>query len=403
MIERGIWVVRMKNGPVDRFYFDNNATTPVSSEVLEAMLRVLSRDFGNASSIHHYGQAAKRHLEQARGQVASAIHADPKEVVFLSGGTEADNLAVFGTVRYDARPNKHVITTAIEHPAVLGACAQMEREGVEVTRVPVGSDGVVDPGDVRRALRPGTVLVSVMHANNELGTLQPLEEIGRIAREAAVLFHSDGVQAVGKVPVDVGKLGVDLYSLTGHKIYAPKGEGALYVRSGTKVGAVQFGGHHERDRRPGTENVPGAVALGRACEWAAANLEAESERVRRLRDRLESALLDRVPDCGVNGGRAPRTPNTSNMYFDGIEGEALVIALDLKGFAVSSGAACSSGAVEPSHVLLAIGLRRERARACIRFSLGRSNTAEQVDALVEAVTGAVDHLRRIAPAYKANA
>jgi cysteine desulfurase len=263
--------------------------------------------------------------------------------------------------------------------------------------VAVSAEGVVDPEAIRRALRPETVLVSVMHANNELGTVQPIGEIARVAREAGVAFHSDGVQALGKIPVDVAALGVDLYSVSGHKVYAPKGEGALFVRRGTAIGSVQFGGHHERDRRPGTENVPGAVALGRAAEWLAENQDAEAERLRALRDGLERALLDRVPACGVNGAGAPRTPNTSNMYFDGIAGEALVIALDLKGFAVSGGAACSSGAVEPSHVLTAIGLSPERARSSIRFSLGRLNTAGQVEALVEAVAGAVERLRRVSP------
>jgi cysteine desulfurase len=386
-----------------RYYFDHNATTPVAPEVLEAMLPLLREDFGNASSIHHYGQRAKQHLETARRQVAGLIHAQPQEVVFLSGGTEADNLALFGVVRTAARLSRHVITTAIEHPAVLGACAQLEREGVAVTRVPVSSAGVVDPDDVRRALRPDTVLVSVMHANNELGTVQPIAAVARIAHEAGAVFHSDGVQALGKIPVDVEVLGVDLYSTSGHKVYAPKGEGALYVRKGTPVRSVQFGGHHERDRRPGTENVPGAVALGAAAAWLTANLETEAARQGVLRDRLEAALLSRLPGSGVNGGGAQRTPNTCNMYFDGINGEALVIALDLRGFAISSGAACSSGASEPSHVLTAIGLSPERARASIRFSLGRLNTAEQVDALVEAVAESVEHLRRIAPAARTHA
>jgi len=386
-----------------RYYFDHNATTPVSPEVFEAMAPLLREDFGNASSIHHYGQRAKQHLETARRQVAGLIHAQPQEIVFLSGGTEADNLALFGVVRNSPRPERHVITTATEHPAVLGACAQLEREGAEITRLPVSPEGLVDPDTVRRALQPSTVLISVMHANNELGTVQPIAEIARIARAAGVAFHSDGVQALGKIQVDVEALGVDLYSVTGHKVYAPKGEGALFVRKGTAIGSIQFGGHHERDRRPGTENVPGAVALGRAAAWLAENGEAEAERLRGLRDRLEASILERVPGTGVNGGGAPRTPNTSSMYFDGIRGEALVIALDLRGFAVSSGAACSSGAVEPSHVLTAIGLSADRARATLRFSLGRLNTAEQVEALVEAVAEAVAQLRRVAPAERAHA
>lgn len=384
---------------MNRYYFDHNATTPVSPEVLEAILPVFREDFGNASSIHHYGQTAKRHLDEARARVAALFGANTDEIVFTSGGTEADNLAIFGTVRYDPRPRKHVITTAIEHPAVLGACAQLERECVEITRVPVGGDGVVHPSDIRKAMRPETVLVSVMHANNELGTVQPIAEIAALAHEAGALMHSDGVQALGKLPDTPGSLGVDLYSVSGHKVYAPKGTGALYVRKGTPLGAIQFGGHHERDRRPGTENVPGAVALGAACEWLRENMAAENERVRALRDAFESAVLARVPDCGVNGAGAPRTPNTSNMYFDGLASDAMLIALDLKGFAVSAGAACSSGASEPSHVLTAIGLPRERARSCMRFSFGRLNTADQTEALIEAVVETAARLRRLAPTH----
>jgi cysteine desulfurase len=388
---------------MNRSYFDHNATTPVAPEVLDAMLAVLREDFGNASSIHHYGQRAKRELETARERLAALLHAQPRDVVFLSGGTEADNLALFGVVRNTRRERRHVVTSTIEHPAVLAACAQLEREGVAVTRVPVSAAGVVDPDDVARALEPDTVLVSVMHANNELGTVQPIAEIARVAHASGALVHSDGVQALGKVPVDVEALGVDLYSVTGHKIGAPKGEGALWVRPGTPLGAVQFGGHHERDRRPGTENVPGAVALGRAALWLTENQGREIVRVGGLRDRLESGILARVRGARVNGAGAPRTPNTSNIRFDGIAGEALVIALDLAGFAVSSGAACSSGAVEPSHVLLAIGLSPDEARSSIRFSLGRTNTAAEVDALVDAVAGAVARLRRIAPEGTAHA
>lgn len=353
--------------------------------------------YGNASSIHHFGQVAKQRLEMARRQTAGLIGCKAREIVFVSGGTEADNLALLGTVRHAPGDSRHVITTAIEHPAVLNACAQLEREGVTVTYVRTGSDGIVDPHDIRRALRPDTVLVSVMHANNELGTVQPVTEIAAIAREAGVYSHVDGVQALGKIRVDVEALGVDLYSMSGHKIYAPKGIGALYVRQGTRLGAILFGGHHERERRPGTENVPGAAAFGCAAELAGVHLESELPRLSALRDRLESAILERIPHTGLNGNRARRTPNTTNLYFDCLEGEALVIALDLRGFAVSSGAACSSGAVEPSHVLLAIGLAADRARASIRFSLGRENTAGQVDALVEAVAASVAHLRKLSP------
>jgi cysteine desulfurase len=382
---------------VQHFYFDHNATTPVSGDVLEAVLPCLSEAYGNASSIHHFGQIAKQRLEDARRQVASLLGCDPREVVFTGGGTEADNMAVLGAVRAAERGSRHVITSAIEHTAVLSPCAQLEREGVAVSRVAAGADGVVDPDDVRRALRPDTALISIMHANNELGTLQPIAEIARIARQAGVLFHADGVQALGKTPVDVRALGVDLYTISGHKIYAPKGVGALYARKGVRLAPVTYGGHHERDRRPGTENVAGAVGLGAAAEWMRANQEPEWRRLAALRDRLESGIVARVSDCAVNGRRGQRTPNTSNIRFDFIEGEALVIALDLRGFAVSSGAACSSGAVEPSHVLLAIGLAPEAARSSIRFSLGRANTAAQVDALIEAVAESVAHLRRISP------
>src|SRR5215831_5031823 len=359
------------------------------------MVSCLGQVYGNASSIHHFGQSAKQRLEAARRQVAALIHATPQEIVFTSGGTEADNLAILGAARASSVERKHVITSAIEHPAVLSTCKQLAVEGVEVTGLRVAASGVVNPDDVCRALRPETVLISIMHANNELGTLQPIAEIAQIAREAGVLLHVDGVQALGKIPVDMQALGVDLYTMSGHKLYAPKGAGALYVRRGTRLAPITFGGHHERDRRPGTENVPGIAAFGAAAELAGRRLNEDSERLSRLRDRLEAAVLDRIPGSGVNGSRWNRVPNTSNLYFDGIDGEALVIALDLRGFAVSTGAACSSGALTPSHVLKAIGLSEDRARASMRFSLGRGNTVDQVDALTDAIGASVAHLRRI--------
>ena len=380
---------------VQRFYFDHNATTPIAPEVLETMVSCLDQVYGNASSIHHFGQSAKQRLEAARRQLAALINAAPQEIVFTAGGTEADNMAVLGVARAAEGGRKHVITSGIEHPAVLSPCKQLMAEGVEVTSLRVPASGVVNPDDVRRALRPETVLISIMHANNELGTIQPVAEIAQIAREAAVPLHVDGVQALGKIPLDVQALGADLYSMSGHKLYAPKGVGALYVRRGTRLAPVSFGGHHERDRRPGTENVPGIAAFGAAAELAGSRLRAESDRLSALRDRLENAVLDRIPGAGINGSRWNRVPNTSNLYFDGIDGEALVIALDLRGFAVSTGAACSSGALTPSHVLKAIGLSDDRARASMRFSLGRANTAEQVDALVDAIQASVTHLRRI--------
>jgi cysteine desulfurase len=375
-----------------RAYFDYNATTPIAPEVRQAVVSCLDETYGNASSIHHFGQAAKQRLEMARRQLAALINAKPTEIVFTGGGTEADNMAILGVVRAAAGPRKHVITTAIEHPAVLAPCGQLEREGVAISRLPVGAAGVVDPNDVLRALRPETVLVSVMHANNEIGTIQPVAEI---AAQSNVPLHVDGVQALGKIPVDVAALGVDLYSVSAHKLYAPKGVGALYVRKGARLAPLSFGGHHERDRRPGTENVPGIAGFGAAAEAASRNLSEQALNISALRDRLEGAILDRIPETGVNGTRASRTPNTTNIYFDGIDGEALVIALDLRGFAVSTGSACSSGAVTPSHVLTASGLSAERARASIRFSLGRFTTAAEVDALIQAIGASVAHLRRI--------
>ncbi len=360
------------------FYFDHNATTPLAPEAASAYTAALEEAYGNASSIHHFGQVAKQKLETARRSVATAIGAGPKEIVFVSGGTEADNLAIRGIVR----EGQHVVTTCIEHPAVLNTCA-----GLDATFVPVSRDGVVDPSDIRAALRKNTVLISVMHGNNEIGAIQPLREISQIAREAGVLLHSDGVQALGRIPVNVRELGVDLYSISGHKLGAPKGIGALYVRDKTPLAAIAFGGHHERERRPGTENVAGAVALG-----VAVTLQTDT---RALRDRLEAGILARVPNTFVNGAGAERLPNTSNICFEGIEGEALLIALDLKGFAVSSGSACSSGAVEPSHVLMEIGLTKDQAKSSLRLSLGRGNTPEQVDALIDAVVHSAAHLRRI--------
>jgi cysteine desulfurase len=390
---------------VRRFYFDHNATTPVSQSVLEVLVAALLEVPGNASSIHQDGQLAKQHLEAARRETAALLGCHPKELVFTSGGTEADNLAILGAVQAisqaNGSPRKHVVTTAIEHPAVLNPCRELERTGVAITYVRPGSDGLIDPADIRRALRPETVLVSVMHANNETGTLQPIAEIAALAHEAGALMHSDGVQAAGKISVDVEALGVDLYSISGHKFYSPKGIGALYVKNGTKLRPIQFGGKHERERRPGTENVPSAVAMGQAAAIARDTLAIESARLESLRDRLETGILARVPDSGVNGA-GERTPNTTNIYFDGLEGEALVISLDLKGFAVSSGSACSSGAVEPSHVLLAMGLTPERARASLRFSLGASNNREQVDALIDAVAESAAQLRKLSPTYSYN-
>ena len=371
------------------YYFDNNATTPVAPEVLDHMRETMAEVYGNASSIHYYGQAAKRHLEGARRSLAARFHCDPRELVFTSGGTESDNLAIFGIAR--RQPGSHIITSCIEHPAVLNACTQLEREGHTVTRLPVDAAGLVSPDDVRRALRPDTSLITIMHANNETGVVQPVETIAAIAREAGVVCHSDAVQTAGRIPLQLNA-GPDLVSISGHKFGAPKGVGALFVRKGIELQPLFYGGHHERDRRAGTENVPGASALGvaaaRLADWTA---------LAPLRDRLEQGILARVPAARVNGHGANRIPNTTNIRFDGIEGEAMVIALDLRGYAVSSGSACSSGAVEPSHVLLAMGLTPAQARSSVRLSLGPANTEAEVDGLLEAVSSAVAHLRRISP------
>ncbi len=373
---------------VTRFYFDHNATTPLSPEVFQAMAPLMTDIFGNASSIHQFGQQARGELDRARRSVASMLGAKPEEIVFTSGGTEADNMAIFGA-------GGHVITTTAEHPAVLEAAAHLP----DATFVPVDANGIVEPQAIAAAIRHDTKLISVMHVNNELGVIQPVREIARIAHQAGIMFHSDGVQAIGKIPVHVDELGVDLYSISAHKIYGPKGVGALYLRKGTDLRPLIYGGPHERKLRAGTENVAGAAGFGRAAEWVVEESAAEAARQSGLRDRLEQGILAQIPDAHINGAAATRVGNTSNIRFDGIDSEPLLIALDLKGFAVSSGSACSSGATEPSHVLAAIGLNREQARSSVRVSLGRSNTEEQVEALIEAVVQVVARLRKLAPAY----
>ncbi len=378
-------------------YLDYNATTPVDRAVLEAMLPYFAENFGNASSIHSSGQRGRSAVDAARDSVAALIGAKPAEVVFTSGGTEADNLALFGAVMASNQSRKHVITTAIEHHAVLNAAQALEKEGIDVTYVSVGSGGVVDPQDIRRELRPETILISVMHANNELGTIQRIEEIGRIAAEADVYFHCDAVQSAGKMPLDVNRLGVDLLSVSAHKIYGPKGIGALYVRTGTPLAPQFHGGHHERDLRPGTENVPGIVGFGKAAELAKMNCETDAERVAVLRDRLEEMLTGSLGSVHVNGDRGRRIANTTNLAFAGAGGEALVIALDLQGISCATGAACSSGAVEPSHVLLAIGLSADEARSSLRFSLGRATTFDEIDRAIAIIPPTVERLRALSP------
>jgi cysteine desulfurase len=379
-----------------RVYLDNNATTPVLPEVLEAMRPYFAEHFGNASSIHHHGQETRAAVERARESVSALLGCRPSEVVFTSGGTEGDNLAISGLTR----AGDHVISSTIEHHAVLNSCKHLEVMGCEVTYVPVDGRSLVDPDDVRRALRPNTRLITIMMANNETGVLQPVEEIGKIAAEADVYFHTDAVQAAGKVPIEVKGLGCDLLSISGHKLHAPQGVGAIYVSKGTVLQPLFYGGSHERSRRAGTENVPGIIGLGKAAELAREALErGDLARISAMRDRIEQSILSEVDATGVNGEGAPRVPNTTNIHFDYIEGEALVIALDLKGLAVSTGAACSSGAIEPSHVLTAMGLPPEIARASLRFSLGKQNTPDDIQFALALVPQTVARLRELSPVY----
>ena len=383
-----------------RFYLDNNATTPVLPEVFEAMRPYFSERFGNASSIHHHGQDTRAAVEQARDSVAALLGCRASEIIFTCGGTESDNLAIAGLTA----PGDHVITSGVEHHAVLHAVKHLEKTGCEITCLPVDGRGLVDPHDVRRALRPNTRLISIMMANNETGVLQPVEEIGEIAAEADLFFHTDAVQAAAKIPIDVAHIGCDALSISGHKFHAPQGVGALYLRKGTRLQPLFHGGRHERSRRAGTENVPGIVGLGKAAELAAQGFERrDDQKLAALRDRLERGILSHIDEAGVNGDGAVRTPNTTNIYFDHIDGEPLVIALDLKGLSVSSGAACSSGAIEPSHVLTAMGLRPDRARASVRFSLGKQTTQEDIDFALELVPQTVARLRELSPAYRKEA
>lgn len=382
-----------------RVYLDNNATTPVDAEVLSAMLPFFAGRYGNASSIHSAGQEARSAVEAARASVASLIGAKPAEIVFTSGGTEADNLAIFGFIAAHRRERQHVICSPIEHHAVLNAVEALEKRGIDVSWLPISRDGVVDPEDVRRALRPETILITVMHANNELGTIQPLAEIGQIAFESDVYFHADAVQSAGKIPIDVNEMKVDFLSLSAHKIYGPKGVGALYVRENTPLEPILFGGTHERSRRPGTENVAGIVGMGKAAELAGARLCEDSARLSGLRDRLEAGICATVGETQVNGDRASRVANTTSITFAHAEGESLVIALDLQRVQCSAGAACSSGATLPSHVLRAIGLPRDDAKSTLRFSLGRFTAPEDVDYTLAVIPSVVERLRSISPSY----
>jgi cysteine desulfurase len=378
-----------------RTYFDHNATTPPDPAVVEAMRRALIEDFGNPSSVHHFGQRAKALLDEARSSVATLIGAEPAEVVFTSGGTEADNLAIRGAAEaLEPTGRRHLVASSIEHEAVLNTVKALARRGWTVTLLPVGASGILDPKALEEAITPETALVSVMHANNEIGTVQPIAELASIAHRAGALMHTDAVQSVGKIPVDVRRLGIDLLSLSAHKINGPKGAGALWIKRGTRLVSTMAGGKHERNRRGGTENVPGIVGLGVAADLARTKAARLTE-IAALRDRLERVVLERVTGTAVNGAREARVPNTTNISFDGVEAESLLIALDLEGFAVSTGSACSAGTLEPSHVLRAMGLPAHRTQNSIRFSLGAGNTEADVDQLVAKLPTLVEKLRTL--------
>ena len=384
-------------------YLDNSASTRVDDEVVAAMLPYLSEDFGNASSTHYWGQRAKQAIEEARAQIAQLLNAQPTEITFLSGGTESDNLAIKGVAEVQAARGRHIITSQIEHPAVLATCAHLEKQGWNITRLPVYREGIVRLEEVRAALTDETVLITIMQANNELGTLQPIREIGALVRERRAAgqrhlhLHTDAVQAVGKVSVDVKDLGVDLLSFTAHKIHGPKGIGALYLRRGVRIAPQMHGGHHERDRRAGTESVPLIVGIGKASELARIHLAERAGQMRELRDYLEAELFRRIPDISRNGDAERRVPSIANFNFEHVEGEGLQISLDLKGIAVSTGSACSSGSTEPSHVLLAIGLTRDMGHGSLRFSLSKDTTRGEIDYLLETLPTLVEKLRQISP------
>ena len=379
-----------------RVYLDHNATTPLHPEVLAAMLPFLTERFGNPSSLHAWGQEARQALEQARTTVARALGSGDKDsVVFTAGGTESDNLALLGAAAAQETRGRHVIVSAVEHHAVLHAAAHLQRHGFAVTRLPVDGQGLLDPDEVRRAIRPDTILVSLLHGNNETGVLFPIDRVGRICRERGVTFHTDAVQSFGKLPLDVGALQVDLLSLSGHKIHGPKGVGALFIRRGTQMQALIHGGTQERSRRAGTENVAAAVGLARATELALLDQEAAAKRLADLRDRLEHGLMSALRGVLRNGHAIERLPHTTNLAFAGAEAESLILALDLSGVGISSGAACSSGSLEPSHVLAAMGLPRERAESSVRFSLGRGTTPEEIARVLEILPPIVERMRRV--------
>ncbi|GFN23212.1 MAG: cysteine desulfurase NifS [Thermoanaerobacteraceae bacterium] len=382
-----------------RVYLDHSATTPVRPEVLEEMLPFLKEEFGNPSTIYGWGRQAKKALEEARARVAALIGAQPEEIIFTSGGTEADNMALIGAAYANQKKGKHIITSSIEHHAVLDTAQYLMRQGFKVTFLPVTPEGLVRVEDVLQAITDETILISIMHVNNEVGTIQPIREIGRVAREKGIIFHTDAVQSVGKIPVNVQDLNVDLLTASAHKIYGPKGVGCLYVRKGTRIQPLLHGGGQERKRRAGTENVPGIVGFGKAAELAGKELESEGRRLRALRDKLIDGVLASIEETRLNGDREQRSPINANFSFRYVEGESILLSLDMKGIAASSGSACTSGSLDPSHVLLAMGIPHEIAHGSVRMTLGRDNTEEDIDYVLEVLPEIIERLRSMSPLY----
>jgi cysteine desulfurase len=385
---------------MERIYLDNNATTRVFPEVADAMMPYFTQFYGNASSLHSFGREARKAVDEARDKVASLIGASVEEIVFTGSGTESNNQAIRGILEANRKRGNHVISSTIEHPAVLEVCNYVEKEGAKVTRIKVNSNGIVRLEDIEKSFTDKTVLVSIMLANNEVGTVQPIAEIVKLAKKRGVIVHTDAVQGVGKIPVSVAELGVDALSMSAHKFHGPKGVGALYVRKGVKIAPLLYGGGHERGRRPGTENVPGIVGMGKACEIARRELTDYGRRVNALRNCLEQKILEKVQFTYVNGDRERRLPNTTNISFEYIEGEGIVLSLDLKGIAVSTGSACATGKLEPSHVLIEMGLSPALAQGAIRFSLGSEITQEQIDYTAQTIVEVVERLRKMSPLYE---
>jgi cysteine desulfurase len=383
-------------------YMDHSATSPVDPEVFEAMKPYFTDSFGNASTLYSLGREGKKAMESAREEVASIIGAETKEIIFTSGGTESDNIAILGTAYKLKKKGNHIITSDIEHPAVDETCKYLEKNGFTITYLPVYKDGIVKVKDLENAITDKTILITIMHANNEIGTMQPIAEIGKIARENKIYFHTDAVQTVGKIPINVGDLNVDMLSLSAHKLYGPKGVGALYMKQGVRIEPIMYGGGHEKGIRPGTENVPGIVGLGKACSIAKENLQRDAQRLTSLRDMLIDGVLSEIEESYLNGHRTKRLPNNANFRFTGIEGESLILHLDGKGIATSTGSACSSTKLEPSHVLMAIGLKEVEAHGSLRISLGHENTEEDIIYTISSIKEVVEKLRKMSPLWCAS-